>query len=664
MRLLDLWMPPEGAGRPLGCLATTFTFDVDFVEQQCLARYLRLDARMGERDVDDLGALIEREEKLAETPVVVLADRSCNPDARSLRWDVLGVRAPIGVMHAKAALLIWEHTVRVIVSSANLVERSYRSSLEIAVAFDLSAASELSVSFAHELVDALAGVVALVPPWQPGVGPVVRAAAILQRARERIDAFSLPARPTRGAERLAVVATGRGQDDALAQLGSVWQGSPPKHATVMSPFFDAEERASRAAVRLVDVLAKRSASVDFVVALEQLDDRAVLRVPKALVQGLPRRIERRLLGVRQPVADEPRGLHGKLVLLESDAWTVALVGSANFTAPGLGIGGGNVEIGVAIGTRSDGVAAPALRALALAGDPIEGAVEFDPEPDPADRVIPLPAGFVQAIGEPSTPPTLHLELRATELPAAWELRLAAGALLLDADAWRAGGRPSHVHVYPDELPFNVHVTWEHEPDAWQHAALPVNVTDPAALPPPEELRALPLEAVLRALASTRPMHEALVDALEGMQLPRADSLELLDPLRRFSPAGQLLHRTRELSAALSGLQERLQRPAASIDGFRWRVEGQFGPVAIAERLLEQRTDGRTLPGESAFLLAEVALTLSGVDVAAAMRLCPEHAEEAATVLRGAIEALHALAPQDGEGALGAYVRDAFARAGV
>jgi hypothetical protein len=48
----------------------------------------------------DIGYLIEQEEKLAETPVCVVADRSLNPDSRSLRWDILGVGAPTGVMQA------------------------------------------------------------------------------------------------------------------------------------------------------------------------------------------------------------------------------------------------------------------------------------------------------------------------------------------------------------------------------------------------------------------------------------------------------------------------------------------------------------------------------------------------------------------------------------
>ena len=42
-KLLDAWTPPEGAGDPVGCIATSFTFDSVFFEEECLGRFLRLE---------------------------------------------------------------------------------------------------------------------------------------------------------------------------------------------------------------------------------------------------------------------------------------------------------------------------------------------------------------------------------------------------------------------------------------------------------------------------------------------------------------------------------------------------------------------------------------------------------------------------------------------
>jgi len=33
-RLLDAWTPPPGAGEPVGCAATSFTFDAVFFEEE------------------------------------------------------------------------------------------------------------------------------------------------------------------------------------------------------------------------------------------------------------------------------------------------------------------------------------------------------------------------------------------------------------------------------------------------------------------------------------------------------------------------------------------------------------------------------------------------------------------------------------------------------
>src|SRR5207253_1369954 len=63
-----------------------------------------------------------------------------------------------------------------------------------------------------------------------------------------------------------------------------------------------------------------------------------------------------------------------------------------------------------------------------------------------------------------------------------------------------------------------------------------------------------------------------------------------------------------------GLRRRLERPASNIDALVWRLEGPFGPKAIAEGLLRDLGDSSgALPGEASFLIAELALTLGRVN---------------------------------------------------
>ena len=216
---------------------------------------------------------------------------------------------------------------------------------------------------------------------------------------------------------------------------------------------------------------------------------------------------------------------------------------------------------------------------------------------------------------------------------------------------------------PDErYPFFLIVEWE-TAQGLTTAGWPVNVTEPGLLPPPEELRYLPVEALLRALASTRPMHESLSAALEGNVGEGKDPD--LDPLKRYSSSGQLFVRTRRLSAALAGLRERLERPAASTDALQWRLAGPFGPIAIAEGLIRDLHDStRAVEGEASFLLAELALTLARVDWASTARILPPHLvlSHARDVLAEVRDLAMRQAPDDPQ--LAAYVRRALEEASL
>jgi hypothetical protein len=191
----------------------------------------------------------------------------------------------------------------------------------------------------------------------------------------------------------------------------------------------------------------------------------------------------------------------------------------------------------------------------------------------------------------------------------------------------------------------------------------VNVTDPGRLPAPAELRTLPLDALLRALASVRPLHEGIVDALTRREQARAHAYDELDPLRRFSPTGQLLYRTRELSAALAGLHERLERPAATLEAFMWRIDGPFGPIEIADKLIAERRENRSVQGEESFMLAEISLTLASLDLGAASRFIPKQRSSMENAVHEAVRALESKCERPSNApALEEYVQDAFTRA--
>jgi len=658
-KLLDTWEPPTGAGRALACVATTFTFEPDFFETQCIGRFLALDTR----PENDLAFLIEREERLAETSITVVADRRLDPETRSLRWDVLGAVVPTGVMHAKLALMVWESAVRVLVTSANLTEASYRERIETAIVFDATATSTVPRPVFDALLNEISRIIRLTPASSIGDAPVQRAQRSVARARDVLDRLGPPARPRRGDPRLEVVATGRGQD-ALSQLEGVWSGSRPTRITVMSPFFDAGPGAARLGARLSDLAARRNARIDLVVSVDQISDREVARAPQGLIEAIPPRLGPHVFDVRQPEPKEPRGLHAKVILLESSSWIVALVGSSNATCPGLGIQtGGNVEVGVAIGAPADGELAGALRALVLRGEQVSlREIELEPVEEPEEQGVPVPAAFVAALGEPGAPCRVRVELDPPALPPWWEIRTLDGTRLATSDATPA----SVVEAEVDELPFVITVEWA-EADQERHTGrLAVNVTDPAALPPPDELRNLPIEALLRALGSTRPLHDYLPDEVRRLEEAKAAAAEQgveLDALKRFSEAGLLMRRTKELSYALAGLRARLSMPAASVDAFRWRMTGPFGPREVAAGLLDRSRQVPALPGEASFTLAEIALTLADIDLENVARYLDGDRAEVAEIRHQTIADLGSLRDgADDDPEIAAYVEAAFKRA--
>src|SRR5438445_9592337 len=134
-KALDLWQAPEGAGEPLVCLATTFTFNATFFETECLGRFLQMTTHP--QETESVGYLIEREEKLAAARVCVLVDRRHAREKESLRWDVLPVLLSRAVLHAKVSLLCWANLVRILIGSGNLTEPGYRKNLEVFGAVNL-----------------------------------------------------------------------------------------------------------------------------------------------------------------------------------------------------------------------------------------------------------------------------------------------------------------------------------------------------------------------------------------------------------------------------------------------------------------------------------------------------------------------------------------------
>ena len=608
---LDLWEAPNGAGEPLVCIATSFTFDATFFETECLGRFLQMDTHPSESE--SVGYLIEREEKLASAIVSVLVDRRHAREKESLRWDVLGVIVPKAIQHSKVSLLAWGNHVRVIIGSGNLTKPGYRRNLEVFGTIDSSRAEGGDTSSILQTIEFLGEVLQFAVGEQSPEGPKRRAREALASVRRQIKNWPTAAT----SKRSAVPVFGLPSRRVLSQLEELRPAaSPPRVAHVLSPFFDSPPADRVAAGGLLKLLAQKGArELIFYVRADDLPDgRVRAYAPKGMIKLASKTGPVAVYRVLPEQGGDMQDLHAKMLVLGNREWQMLLIGSSNFTAAGLGAieGRGNCEANLAYRMRTKDRAFKAFDRIwpEFSPEPLDldsNDIIWDPEREENEDGVsgpPLPAAFQEALFVPGAP-ALRIVL-APGLPAAWEIRIPDGPEVLIGSATTWIG-PRDIDWTGRPAPFVLEVSWK-SADGVAVASWPVNVSDPTALPPPDVLRDLTLEELLEILGSVRSLPQAVVEVLRRRTKKRRKDIEL-DPLKRLDSQEFLLRRTKRVAVALERLRERLERPALAREAFEWRLRGPIGPITLAQAL----TAEAKLPGEAKFCLAELALALSRVD---------------------------------------------------
>lgn len=509
------------------------------------------------------------------------------------------------------SLLAWANHVRVIIGSGNLTEPGYRKNLEVFGAIDLDRKEGGDRGLLGGVLDFLDELVSASVGTEAAESPKRRAREALRFVRRQVEGW-----PQAKAANPALILGGPGRA-VLPQLAEAWRsGSPPREAYVVSPFFDGDGKDAMNA--LLQVLAKRrprGICID-VRAETGPDGRTRVFAPLPIMQLAATQAD---LAVRRVLADqrgERRDLHAKMIYLSNDDWCATLAGSSNFTSAGLCAGRTppNFEANLAWILRGTDSDAKVLDEVwPETGDELDIESEqliWDPVPDGEEeggQELPLPAAFEEAAFVPGSPASLGITLR-DPMPQAWSIRVPGGRGILSSAS--AGSGEHRIAWESTEVPFVLGVDWSHA-GGMTTASWPVNVSNPAALPPPEALRSLTLEELLQVLASTRPMPQAVAEVLKKRQNKKTEGDAELDPLRRFDSQSFLLRRTKRLAAALERLRERLERPASSREAFEWRLFGPVGPLALAEGYAREAT----FAGEAKFCLAEIALALHRVQPA-------------------------------------------------
>lgn len=621
--LLDAWTAPEEAGEPIGCIATSFTFSSSFFEEECMSRFLALDTD----PVDDGPAyLIEREEKLSQVICAcAIVDRYHCSGARSLRWDLLPARVAGGILHAKVSLLVWSKAARVLIASANLTEDGYRRNLEVFGVFDYQENGNHPLPLLKDTAKFIQLCASRCQTeGQPESPPLMRVRALLDRIRTIPSTWGLSAEDSRRRSMTAYpVFVEPGKPHALETLSRIWpaQTAPPTEAHIISPFFDSPDAPNLPAKELWLRMRKRGkADIFFHLYKEQSVDEIVLvHAPKSLLDAEPSGRPGVATHIRGVNLDSSRPLHAKGIYVKDARWSLYMIGSSNFTRAGLGLGKArNLEANVAylVNAQKQPRGAEALDHAIPESAPLDlekvrwlDAAETEDEPLEDECVLPETFGAAIFVVDREGKASVLLSFSDVP-PKGWIIKNEENDnYLMTEKEWIHSGRPETVKLdwEPKRPPSGFWVSWKGMTgSAWW----PVNVESSNTLPPPDELKDLPLELLIDILTSARPLHRILGAYLKRRKGTGEFSLPepLVDPHRRVNTSQFLLQRTRRISWALNALRERLERPVATEEGLQWRF---FGPVGVRTLIEAIREEGQSLE-EKSFLLSELALELHRV----------------------------------------------------
>lgn len=617
-------MHPDSAGEPVGCVSTTFTFDPVFYEEECLSRFLNM-----ETDADSSGALylIEREEQLSGLKCAsVLVDQNyCRINTRNLRWDMLSARFQKRVLHSKVTILQWHRFIRVIVASANLTENGYRTNQEIFGVLDYYPDCSLPLNVLRGIIEYLKTIVKYSSDKRSSNPAILRWNNFLNGIEETVSKWNLDEDYNNwNKPRIYPVMAGKDDKSVFEQIKELWPAhTPPKTCYVVSPFFDVDNERNLPAENIWNILNRRGkAKVIYNVTFEETgeENELLLHAPETLNRKYPENrenteVEFRILN--ETIEEHIRPVHFKCIMLENRNWLGYLIGSSNFTTPGLGLTKyPNLELNLFYLIKKSSINKGLykyFRNSIIIGRKLEKDYRFQWEPredetiEDEDMVIILHGFFQDALYNKG-----FVELKFSdkhESPEKWKI-IHDDSVILDKREWEIKGKPDNMKIdWTGKPPSGFEVLWkEMEKSAWW----PLNILDSGVLPTPEELKNLPLEVLIDVLSSSRPLkaYKRILMYRKSLKEENIKYQPIIDPHKKVDTSSFLLRRMRKLSWAMEVMRKKLERPALTEDIVSWRLYGPLGVNALAEAIRKEFKDSEE---EKCFLLAELALELSRVE---------------------------------------------------
>lgn len=644
----------EGAGDPLGCLATTYSFEADYFERFLVPRFLGL-----EFDPVESGEsfLVERDDKLSRTQVIVLVN-AAHYDRRQAcaRWLQLPVRVSGGVLHAKVTLLVWENLIRVIIGSANLTRAGYRHNREVASVLDFYDSSD-ALAPKSVLRDVLTFLKELRrSDWlRAGEKARARIDEVLNTAdrrhrswknlREELGAREIP--------RLRFAATmpaalGRGvKSSPLETARSMWGSRSARIVTVLTPFVgEPPSSAEKAIVALREAFPQRTTHGCVAVPGGVNDGGETWTlVPVSFWDAWKRhwggRDKECNVWVVPPRREDEdvsrlRPLHAKGLVVENDDNILVMCGSSNFSVHGMGIGVANVEANLCFldeKTKREGLRLDERLGVDWGSDRCDDARW--PKDAPA-------AGEDAHVEETNLPPyflsAFHDQVYGVLVigvsshdapPPIWELFLPGSdgmrerdALLRSAEIEALG--EGTLTLRRESLKGRhltaVWILWKDALGTPKEAQLPIQVEEAGAVSAGPVGGLLSAQGILECLAGDYEPARWLSRRKKEARAKRSRN-DGRDAHKAVDTSAYLLYRTRQLGQAISVLGRRIFESPRSRTVLRYRLfDDLLGPLNLARALeKEWQPEGdQDMPARAAYLFALAELRLTVAHVFAAM----------------------------------------------
>ncbi|MCA1565746.1 MAG: hypothetical protein LC803_08940 [Acidobacteria bacterium] len=595
---------------------------------------------------------INLERKLAEAYCALICDaHALSMGIRpSLRIDVIPVARPRH--HAKVVLIHRKRLVRLIITSANLTHDGYRSQREIASVLDFRPDGMLPREVLAEAVSSWIEVL--------GASATTPVRNALQAAVAAVAGWT-PQRRSRTAPKFRVV-FGGGEKPLWQELVDAWPAKEPLLSwRVCSPFWPSgKAKSTPFDVIAKGLQAKKVSLTDTVIELICLadvpGDRSRPVFPFPLLRGLRKRgfpvtrgriVPARLEALQEEVperkAEGNRALHAKWIMLRGTKSAVALLGSANFTNPGLGVeshskadveagkpGTANIEAGMLITCAIEELPEDAWK------PPVVDAGSVDWASCAGDELAVPPAASEDALDWPEHIRRVDLDIHwgdgadptGTLFIDLWEERFCASEIFSPEESDSSPQLLLSFNRYPSEnqgrarvdtdsvlvrrllVHRTVRVHWD---QPLRQSLFPINILETAKAGLPSILGVRPDEQQLLAYFHGRIGEDDLLLLLE--QRASKDDPREADRAGGSPSVEFQNYLLREFVESLFGLQDMLNAAMFSPRALEQALLGDFSPASLGERIMQAYQAGRRSATATAFQLTELLRVASSLTVA-------------------------------------------------